>query len=527
MVRSLVASFLVVAATSAAWAKPKVALTKIEGDPKGDVLGAVEEAIQEDVVVAGMKEVRKAITKLDLGDDLSDPADIGKLEKAVHAKAVITGKLEKRGDSMALHLKIYTKPSAKAHGFTVEFTSASSEKFRKTLHDTILRKLGDLAGDDADAGGDDAAQAEDTTTKPKKKKKKVAEAGDDGGDDAATDDTVKPKKKKKKAEATDDTADNAGDGGDDSGDTPKPKKKRKKVAAGDGDDADGGGGGGGGGGDDTDDGDGVVARVSLEGKGRQAQRDAVRVESGISFTGRTLSFATRTFPQEPKPYKNSPVPGARVAGELYPFAFSDQKSAAAGLGIGFEYDKTLSLKLQTVDPTTMTAIAGAANEQYYDLDARYRIMFGKSATAASLTLSIGYGQRTFLVVAPATRMNFDIPDVNYTAYLPGAQLRIPFTPNVVLWGGGKGMLVTDAGAIENKDQYGQGTVVGLEAAGGLDIVLNNRFAIRLEGDFAQIGFAFKGNGTLAIDRDGDATTKDVGGASDRYFGGAATFAVLY
>jgi hypothetical protein len=521
-----------VGATSAAWAKPKVAVTKIEGDSKGSVQGVIEEAIQDDVVVAEMKEVKKAIAKLDLGDDLSDPADVGKLEKAVHAKAVIVGTLDKKGETMALHIKIYTKPSAKPKAFTVKFSNANSEKFKKSLHDTLIDKLGDLVsgggGDDAAAGdgGDDAAQADDT--KPKTKKKVKKPATDDGGDDAAQADDTKPKTKKKKhggdgddatAAAGDDSATDSGDDGDDK----KPKTKKKKHVA-DGDDSDGGGGGGGGGGDE--DGDQIVARVDVDSGGRMANRDAVRVESGISFEGRQLTFATRSFPQQPRPYKNAPVPGARVAGELYPFALSNQRSAAAGLGIGFSYDKTLSLKLQTTDPTSMMTLAGTANEQNYDVDARYRIVFGKSSLAPSLTLSLGYGKRQFLVVSPTSRMSFDIPDVAYKAYLPGAQLRLPFTKNVVAFGGGQFMLVTDAGQIEDKDQYGQGTVIGFSGSAGLDFVFG-RFAVRVEGELSQVGFAFKGNGTQAVDRDGDPTTPDVGGASDRYYGGAATFGVLY
>jgi hypothetical protein len=58
-------------------------------------------------------------------------------------------------------------------------------------------------------------------------------------------------------------------------------------------------------------------------------------------------------------------------------------------------------------------------------------------------------------------------------------------------------------------------------------VLGKRFAVRAVGEFSQVGFAFTGNGTEANNRDGDPTTKDVGGAADRVIGGALTFGVLY
>jgi hypothetical protein len=43
----------------------------------------------------------------------------------------------------------------------------------------------------------------------------------------------------------------------------------------------------------------------------------------------------------------------------------------------------------------------------------------------------------------------------------------------------------------------------------------------------QLGLTFAGTGKLATGRDGDPTTMDVKGATDRYYGGAATLAVMY
>ena len=42
-----------------------------------------------------------------------------------------------------------------------------------------------------------------------------------------------------------------------------------------------------------------------------------------------------------------------------------------------------------------------------------------------------------------------------------------------------------------------------------------------------LGYSFKGNGELSNNRDADAATKDVGGAADRFIGGALTLAVSY
>jgi hypothetical protein len=42
-----------------------------------------------------------------------------------------------------------------------------------------------------------------------------------------------------------------------------------------------------------------------------------------------------------------------------------------------------------------------------------------------------------------------------------------------------------------------------------------------------MGFAFTGGAQMTNNRDGDPGSKDVGGAADRYIGGAFTFGVLY
>jgi hypothetical protein len=42
-----------------------------------------------------------------------------------------------------------------------------------------------------------------------------------------------------------------------------------------------------------------------------------------------------------------------------------------------------------------------------------------------------------------------------------------------------------------------------------------------------MGFAFTGTGQMSNNRDGDPMTKDVGGAADRYIGGAITLGVMY
>ena len=241
---------------------------------------------------------------------------------------------------------------------------------------------------------------------------------------------------------------------------------------------------------------------------------------------RSLKFTSRIYDQAPKGYSNSPVPGARLEAELFPFAFANPRSAVAGLGIAGELDQTLSLSLQS---TAQLGTKFPVTERRYGIGLRYRIPFGASATAPSVTLGVGYGRRTFTVDRSALQSGniIDLPDVDYVGYEPGLVFRIPFAPAVALLFGGHAILVTSAGPIQGNMEYGQAKVIGGQGMAGLDIVLGNRFAIRLAAEVAQLGFAFTGTGMMTNNRDGDPTTKDVGGAADRYIGGAATFAVLY
>jgi hypothetical protein len=121
----------------------------------------------------------------------------------------------------------------------------------------------------------------------------------------------------------------------------------------------------------------------------------------------------------------------------------------------------------------------------------------------------------------------DLPDVFYKGFDPGLEFRIPIIKQVALLLGGNAVLVTDTGQIQKLNYYGQAKVTGGQGTAALDIVIAGRVALRISGEYAQFGYAFTGNGQQTYNRDNDPATPDVGGASDRYYGGAATLAVLY
>jgi hypothetical protein len=548
-------------AADAKSAKPKIAIVPLEGDSDGAAQDAVSDALGDDAEVAGSKTVTRAIDKLGLDTEMSDK-DLRRLSGELEVDAIFRGTLTTKDDGIGvLHFKLFVK-GKKVKGFTVEFGSLKSSKVKAALHDKLLEKLGvekKVADDDDDATPKRKRQADDDDATPKKKKKGAAASGDDDEatlkkkKTASADDDSDPPKKKKAAAGDDDDA------------TPRKKKpaasddddatpKKKKAAASDDDDAtaakkpasaD----------DDTtakkksasddDDSDASakktkrVAKADDEEEDRvekittvklvsphSASHDAARVDIGVSLLTRNLTFNSRNFDQAPKGYKNSPVPGGRVEAELYPLAFNNPTSAAAGLGIAGSYDQTFTLDLQSAaQPGTKFPVT----EKHWDIGLRYRLVFGSKPTSPSVTAGLGYGHWTFTIDEKALMAGnvIDLPGVDYTGYLPGLTFRVPLTRSLALLFGGSALLVTGSGDIQTPTQYGQAKITSGSGMVGLDIMLGNRYAIRVAGEVAQMGFVFTGGAQMTNNRDGDPSSKDVGGATDRYIGGAVTFGYVY
>jgi TolB-like protein len=462
MKRPLVIAIALALASGTALAKPKVAIVPLEGDPGGDAEEAITDALGDDADIAGPKSVSRALDKLGLDTEMSEK-DLKKLSSELEVDAVIRGTFTTKDGKQIIHFKLFVK-GKKVKGFTIEFGSLKSDKFKEALHDKLVEKL-------------DA-------------KKEVAE-GDDEDKPRGDDDEDRHKKH-------DDDEDD--DGG----------KKHKRV------------------GKHGDDDDEEIEEVSTikPSSGHNAAHDGIRVDMGVSVLQRKLTFNSRSFDKAPKGYKNGAVPGGRIAAELYPFALGNPTSAAAGLGIAGEYDQTFALNLQS---TAQPGTKFPATERHYSIGLRYRIAFGSKATSPSLTIGAGYARHTFKVNRSALMMGnvIDLPDVDYKGYDPGLMFRIPLGSNVALLFGGRALLVTTTGPIQTPEQYGQAKVTAGSGMFGLDFVFGNRYALRIAAEASQMGFAFTGGAEMTNNRDGEPATKDVGGAADRYIGGAATFGVLY
>src|SRR3569623_1758797 len=413
---------IALATAGSAWAKPpKVVIVPFTGDVSGDTQDAVADALGDDVKVAGPKETSRALDKLGLDTDLGEK-DAKKLSNELDADAVIQGSLSSQDGKQILHFKLFVH-GKKVKGFTIEFGSIKSDKFKSALHDKLLEKIA-------------PAKTDEPEEKPVKK--------DDDDADA---------RPKKKDQATDD---------DDADAKPKKKKRVGKK-------------------DDDSDEEVETDVVTVKAPTHSANRDAVRVDFGASAMSRNLTFNSRQFDQAPKGYKNNPVPGGRLDAELFPFAFGNPNSAAAGLGIGGEFDQTFALNLQSsAQPGTKFPVT----QRHFDVGIRYRLAIGSKPTSPTFTISAGYAKHTFVVNRTALMGGtiIDLPDVDYTGYDPGISFRIPIGGSVALMFGGKALLVTSTGAIQTPQQYGQAKVTAGEASVGLDFVVSNRYALRIIGE---------------------------------------------
>jgi hypothetical protein len=81
--------------------------------------------------------------------------------------------------------------------------------------------------------------------------------------------------------------------------------------------------------------------------------------------------------------------------------------------------------------------------------------------------------------------------------------------------------------MQSVDQYGASTVTGVDVSAAFDYRVGAKMVVRATAGFATIGYAFKGNGALTNNRDGQPASVDVSGARDTYYGGSAGAAYLF
>jgi hypothetical protein len=486
----LVCAFAIVLAPGAALAKPKVALTEIEGDTNGEIRTAVIASLDsKELALVNSKDVSRAATKIGPVADFTEK-DFGKLAAALEADAIVLAKLDKSGETKSLKFRLYIHNKMEK-GFTVSFKDPSSPKFRTALHDKMVEKL-------AGAGTGEG----DTEEEPGGKKPEPGDAGAAGKKPEDPKPSAKPVEPIKKTEPVKTTV------------TPPPADKgehktEKRVAV-------------------VEPTEGIDARTQpTTDRPHSANLIPLRVDLGLALAQRSFTF-TSTMAGNPGDTALSPGPALGIAAELYPFALSSHpKPALAKLGLALAYERTLGLNAPA---GTVTA---PVTESAFAIGLRYRLVIGQpSERSPTLTFGVGYSLRQFSpdesgVTDSTNKATLEkrTPASNVSMIDPGAMFRYPVNRRFAVVAGLRGMIVAGAGAIQERTSYGPATAYGLDGLIGLDVLLGKRFVARLAGELTQVHYSF--NGGALTDTDGNATTKEISALTDRSPGGSLSVGVLY
>jgi len=482
----------------------KVIVLAVAGDRDGNFEDGLSSIVQDrhDIVTSGQAErvARRSGLK-----DLDGPS-LGKLARKLGADAVVEGSVSHEDEGYMFVVRIRGKNGKTVKKITVDLRKPKlTKKAKKRLGMGVLDGIDTVLGvadEDDDVDGDAAVAAES----PRKSKK------DKKGDKAEKSEKAEKKERKKAfrdsepeevAAPAADESNRADDSADDDGD-------RERVAAA----------------DDT----AAEADVGVErdapGRRPARVRPAAIITVGPSAKARNLAFTSRAFDQAPYGYKSSLVPGVRVAAEVYPLAFSGDGGPVAGLGVAFDYDQTIGMTTRSSDAPDVDL---ATVQKHWDAGVRYRIAFGQAATAPTATVGVDYGQRVFQIQRAGlpAGAELDMPDVDYKYIAPGVDLRYPLGMKLAVHGGGRALLITSAGAIQQPDSYGGAKMTGFEAGAGMQYGITSALMVGVDGSLTQIGYEFLGNGTETFGRDSDPATQDVDGASDRYIGVVAAVGYTY
>jgi hypothetical protein len=544
------AVWLVLAAVLVAWpaeaeARKRVAVLPFAG-PKAEKFQADFEKVvkRRHSVVAAAKWDQTA-DKLG-ATDVTD-RDVKKVATALNVDAVIVGEVEKRGAKYYLHLELRAGATGKVL-HRPDIISRAARLDAEALDDVeamvlpLLDKLraagdGDEEEDaDEDAGDDDRGRAKprgkaNDDDRGRAKPRGDDDDEDDDDEDRADRDRAKPRGKpaddRGRAKPRDDDRDRDDDDDDDDRGRAKPRDDDRddddrdddddddRVSFRDDDRDD----------DDRDDDDrDDDDRDDDDRDDRDGDRDAaptgfaaVDLAAGLSFTGRTLAFTTNLTENAPQGYRGAPVPGIRVAAEVFPLALNRKnRSVTKNLGVTALFDRVVAISSE-VRSTTMTYKLDTT-EQHLAVGLVYRHPL---SAALALEGSVRWNKRTFAIdkgAAPADAV--DIPNTDYSYVDPGVGLTYALGGKAALGADARFLLITDTGEMQAVDQYGASTVTGVDVSASFDYRVAAKMVVRATAGFATIGYAFKGNGALTNNRDNDPTDVDVSGARDTYFGGS-------
>lgn len=259
-------------------------------------------------------------------------------------------------------------------------------------------------------------------------------------------------------------------------------------------------------------------------------REAANLRVGASIVQRNMSFVlVEDFPQAPNDYIGPLAPGLSVAGDVYPLELTGAAGTIlAAPGFAFRYDTVLGL--QTAIDTGGAVAATAPTEQTsYSIGGRLRFRLNFLPADPVLTIGGGIGQLSFMVDPNAVPAGIvlDVPNTTYKYFDPGAWLKLSVHPKIDVEVGGQALLVTDAGQVQDADQYGGANITSYALDLGVEYSLTPNWRVRANGSYTSLGLAFIGNGAQTRGRDGDDTDVEVLGAKDSYLGGSIALGYVY
>src|SRR6185503_18113238 len=252
---------------------------------------------------------------------------------------------------------------------------------------------------------------------------------------------------------------------------------------------------------------------------RSPGQRAIELIAGGSMTVRTMKFDVKgDLVSRPANYKGGRAGGAIVDATIYPLALRSRAGILKDIGVTVMYDRMLKVSSRS----QLTGMEVDTKETRLGAGLVFRHAFGSTPTAPVVLAKITYSSQVFRIAA-----DLDTPNVKYTMFEPGLGVRVPVIANLVLGLDAKFMAITNTGQIQELSQYGTARVLGLEGALSVDYLFGRGLFARAAFRYETIGYTFKGNGLMTVNRDRNASTQDVMGARDSYLGGLASVGYLY
>ncbi|HEY1549594.1 MAG TPA: hypothetical protein VGG28_17320 [Kofleriaceae bacterium] len=445
-----------------------------------------------------------------------------KIAKRLKVDGIVSATIEKNDEGYVVHLKLRAGKSGAVVAEQIDLKAEGTKLSKKEINDQLVGAIDNL---EANGGG---SKDEDGG---------LGGSKDEGDDDTAKKDTKpdKPDKADKtdKTDKTDkadkaDKADKTDSATASTDDPPRHHHKKKDVAE-----------------DDPNANASVTETATVEAPAMTSSERlsegnrAVDFGIGMSFTARHLSWKYSAALGTPPPdYKEGlPVAGGVMDAVVFPFAITHKTTGIlTDIGIEVMYDKVIDIssKKSYIDATTMTEQTAslATDEEHFAVGAVFRYPVTDSFVAGAKLMYMNQQfeiAQSFTAGTGGATLNTDVPNVHYSAAEPRLFLHYAVTPGLVINAEGGFMLITKTGDITaDTTGYGGATDKGYEFTGGVDYNLTKAIFARALFHFEEFSLTFHGDqNSLANSRDGMATTQDVFGARDYYYGGSVQIGYIY